>query len=97
MAPEDVIELAKRIADVAATDGDETRILNVTIGELADGSRRPYAIAETFDPVSQLEQTYRVCAPAPDVAPLWAIRDWSIEVRIADTRGEHGWLRLEEV
>ena len=88
MNAETIQTLAAHIADVADTDGGN--IVSITMGEMADGSRRHFALIETQD--NGLDQTYRVSSPAPWDSPAWAsvYTDWTYEVRVGD-----GWLELE--
>jgi len=84
-----VAELAAQVEDL--TQGIGETVSRVTMGECADGSRRWYALVETWS--AGLEQTYRVITPAPWNSPEWASvhTDWTYEVRV----GEGEWLALE--
>lgn len=84
-------QLADRVADVMATDGGD--LVHLEVGELADGSGRPYALVTTH--TGGLEQVYRVAAPAPASAPAWASREWTVELRIDAPPGNVRWMRLE--
>jgi hypothetical protein len=75
--------LAEMIADLADTIDDT--IGSVTMGEMADGSGRSYAIVNTYDEINELEQEFRVASPATDNSPKWAkdsYTDWTIEVLV---------------
>jgi len=91
VTPELLQSLAAHAADVAVIDGD-ARIVSVTMGELADGSRRHFALVITQDDAG-LEQTFRVSSPAIALSPAWAKahKGWTIEV----CQGE-SWLMLTD-
>ncbi len=84
-----ILELATRAADVAAIDGG--LVASITMGEMADGSGRAFALVETQD--NGLEQEYRISSPAPHGRPswTWTFDRWLTEVRIGD-----GWMLLDE-
>lgn len=84
-----ITELAGYIAEVATNDGGE--IHRVEMGEMADGSRRWYALVDTYS--AGLEQQYRVTSPAPENAPAWAQvhTGFRLEVRT----GPMTWLELD--
>lgn len=89
MNPTMIIELAAHAADVAATDGDP--VTRIQMGEMADGSRRHFALVETDS--HGLEQEYRIASPAPADAPPWARQfdRWTYEVRNGET-----WILLND-
>jgi hypothetical protein len=85
--------LAQHVAEVMATD--ETPVSHIEFGELADGSRRYYALITTYDNENDLEQTYRVTSPAPEDAPRWvhlhpSFFTYRLEVRVGED-----WLDLD--
>lgn len=83
-------ELAATVADVVELDGEPAS--RVEMGEMADGSGRPFALVTTYDATNDLEQTYRVALEAPASASLWAHRyaETTVEIRRGD-----GWLDLD--
>jgi len=89
MNANDLTKLAGIAVDVAAIDGGS--LVGMQAGEMADGSRRSFALVSTID-VNQLEQEYRITSPAPDDAPAWTSQygEWRLEVRIGES-----WSELE--
>lgn len=89
MTASEIQQLAALAADVVELDGSPAS--RVELGELADGSRRAFALVTTCDATNDLEQTYRVALAAPWNAPEWASRftDSTIEIRRGDS-----WLDL---
>jgi hypothetical protein len=73
---------------------DGVQITRVTMGELADGSRRSYALIDTYDTGIATEQQFRVISPSPEDAPKWAEQyvGWLAQVRT----GENEWLNLAD-
>lgn len=59
---------------VATVVEDGIPVTNITMGEMADGSRRSYALVtvQGVDEVPGNDVTYRITSPAPDNAPYWA-------------------------
>lgn len=88
MNASDLSRLTAFAADVAAVDGGV--LASVTMGEMADGSGRSFALVDTID--HGLEQQYRISSPAPAGAAPWArVYDaWLVEVRTGDS-----WMHLE--
>jgi hypothetical protein len=87
LTAETIAELATRAADVAATAA--MPVAGVTMGEMADGSRRVFALLEMRE--GDHEREFRVTSPAPFDAPAWAASfdEWRVEARIAE-----GWMWL---
>ena len=88
--------LATAAADIAAIDGDN--VISVEMGEMADGSRRHYALVRTD--AAGLEQLYRATTEAPADAPAWARKlEAAIEVNVGaegTISGTGGtWLRID--
>jgi hypothetical protein len=95
MNTQHLIRLAELATDVAATVDESEVVTAVTMGEMADGSARSFALVDAYDSTNELEQQYRISSPAPADAPEWAreFDRWTIEIRSnASTRG---WLELD--
>lgn len=80
LTQEAIAALAELIAEI---DFAGAQLCHVEMGELGDGSWRPFAIVTTIEAVG-LEQTYRVCGPAAAGAPVWAASYSSVEVRVGE-------------
>lgn len=80
--------LGSQVADLLETTGETA--FAVTFGEMADGSRRHYALIDTTVDSAGHEQQYRVSSPADETdSPAWAVKRygttrWLAEVKVAD-------------
>lgn len=86
MTTEQITQLAALAADIAEIDPSAT-ITKVEMAEMADGSRRHFALVHTYDKTNDLEQTFRVATAAPEGGPSWTwkFNDVSIEVMQGDS------------
>lgn len=68
MDAQTIRDLAAHAAEIAAS----ATVTSITMGEMADGSRRSYALVTTYDNECEREQEFRVTSPALWNSPVWA-------------------------